>query len=206
MTNLRCTGKLLKRFGVEGPPDPPPGDNTLGDWYANILFLRGAHVLLCVNERSRLPLVTSARELRQFPRRFPREVREVLLAIGVPRAAADEEASLMEELTFGPTRSRSVLGTINEFGNVLKLSWEPREERTFFDWSLALSEMLCSPWATEHRERWPPSSWIPDDASGSSRAEPSNVGRGRPAVPVFPPSTRRGRGVAEAVLGAPDPR
>lgn len=145
MTNLRCTAKLLKRFGVERPPDPPPGDNALGDWYANVLFVPGAHLLLCVSERSRLPVVASARGLRDFPAEFPRHVREVLLAIGVPAGAADRECGRMGEVAFGPTRSRSVLGTLNDFATMLKFSWGDRPDAILFDWSLWLAETPCGP-------------------------------------------------------------
>jgi hypothetical protein len=145
VTNLRCTAKLLKRFGVERPLDPPPGDNAPGDWHANILFLRGAHLLLCVSERGRLPVVVSARGLRDFPLEFPRHVREVLLAIGVPEEAADRECGLMGDLAFGPTENRSVLGTLNGFAQMLKCSWDERPDLSLFDWSLHLAETPCSP-------------------------------------------------------------
>ncbi|MDW7710493.1 MAG: hypothetical protein SCH98_08455 [Deferrisomatales bacterium] len=145
MTTLRCTAKFLKRFGVERPPDPPPGDNVLGDWYANILFLKGAHVLLCVSERSRLPVVASARWLRDFPSQFPRLVGDILAELGVPSDAADRERGRMIPMAFGPTRSRSVLGTLNDFAAMLKVSWNERPDLSLFDWSLRLAETPCSP-------------------------------------------------------------
>ena len=145
MTNLRCTARLLKRFGVEKPPDPSPGTNALGDWYANILFLREAHLLLCVSERGRLPVVASARGLRDFPGRFPGLVKDVLLAHGVSEGTAAAECSAMGTLALGPTRNRSLVGTLNEFGKLLKWSWDERPERSLLDWSLALAEVPCKP-------------------------------------------------------------
>ncbi len=145
MTNLRCTAKLLQRFGVGRPPDPLPGDNALGDWHANLLFLRGAHLLLCVSEHGRLPVVASARGLRDFPREFPRLVHEVLTAIGVPPETADRECDRMGTLAFGPTRNRSVLGTMNDFTNILTLNWDQKPALSLLDWSLSLADILCGP-------------------------------------------------------------
>jgi hypothetical protein len=69
MLVLRCTRKLLERL----PAFPAPAVSTtvLGDWYATILMVRPAHLVLLVNERSRLPVVLLARELSTLLERIP---------------------------------------------------------------------------------------------------------------------------------------
>jgi len=52
MTTLRCTGKLMKRLGIRNPGDPPPPENRLGDWFANILYTRHGHYVLLVSEKT----------------------------------------------------------------------------------------------------------------------------------------------------------
>jgi hypothetical protein len=145
MTNLRCTAKLLRRFGVPNPPDPPPGTNALGDWTADLIAVPGAHLVLCVSERGRLPVVVSARRLYDFPSQFPRLVRDVLGALGVPAEAAEPECMRMATLAYGPTRDRSVLGTLNDFSRMLKSSWMDQPDLSIFDWSLWLAETPCGP-------------------------------------------------------------
>ena len=51
----------------------------------------------------------------------------------------------MGELAFGPTRSRSVLGTLNDFATMLKFSWDKNPDASLFDWSLWLAETPCGP-------------------------------------------------------------
>ena len=60
MVTLRCTQKLLRRLEVTDKPAAPTP--VLGDWYANILFSRPHQLVLCVSERSLLPVVLLAKE------------------------------------------------------------------------------------------------------------------------------------------------
>lgn len=115
MTTLRCTGKLLKRLGILDPGDPPPPENVLGDWFANIIYTRHGHYILLVSERSLLPVLTTARDLDNLVPRFMKQLDDLLLALGVRRELIDHELSSMEPLRFGRTNSRSVLGTMNDF-------------------------------------------------------------------------------------------
>ena len=54
MTALRCTAKLLKRLRISSPGEPPPPENRLGDWFANVVYTRDGHFVLLVSERSLL--------------------------------------------------------------------------------------------------------------------------------------------------------
>jgi hypothetical protein len=114
MTALRCTAKLLKRLGISNPGDPPPPRSALGDWYANILFTRAGHYVLLVSERSRLPVLLTARDLPSLPTRFPQTLTDLLADLDVPRHQIDREIGAMQPLYYGKTANRSVLGTLND--------------------------------------------------------------------------------------------
>lgn len=114
MTALRCTAKLLKRLGISTPEEPPPPENALGDWYANILFTRVGHYVLLVSERSRLPVLLSARDLSSLPTRFIQTLTDLLADLEVPTHQIDREVAAMQPLYFGKTANRSVLGTLND--------------------------------------------------------------------------------------------
>ncbi len=120
MAALRCTAKLLKRLGVTRPEEPPPPENALGDWYANILFTRSGHFVLLVSERTRLPVLLSARDLPSFPHRLLHTLSELLADIGVPSPQIDREIEAMQPLYFGKTANRSVLGTLNDNASLVK--------------------------------------------------------------------------------------
>jgi hypothetical protein len=126
-------------------PDPLPAPTTLlWDWYANILFSRPQLILL-LNERTFLPVVVPASALGSLGQRFIEGLGELLQAIGVPRNAIEMELRQMDPLAYAPTKSRSMLGSMQEFmfhvgqlayrypgPNVLKIA-------------LHLSEMRCAP-------------------------------------------------------------
>jgi hypothetical protein len=114
MTALRCTAKLLKRLRISNPGEPPPPENALGDWYANILFTRAGHYVLLVSERSRLPVLLTARDLSSLPTRFVQTLTDLLADVDVPKHQIDREVAAMPPLFYGKTANRSVLGTLND--------------------------------------------------------------------------------------------
>jgi Domain of unknown function (DUF6933) len=145
MVTLRCTQKLLRR--VPGPlSDSPARPSTLlGDWYANLLFRKPQQLVLCISERTLLPVIVPAKELRTLPVRLALAVREVLIALGVAAALADRERAEMREFCFARTESKRVLGSLNEF--MFELSYivdirpyEPQLQRSLF-----LAETPCKP-------------------------------------------------------------
>ena len=124
---------------------PPPSTTLLGDWYANILFARPEQLVLCVSERTLLPVVVTARNARALGVRLAQSLREVLLRLGVSSLLVDGEQSKMNPVAFGPTRNRRVLGTINEF--MFQLSWyfHDHPAALFADASLSLARTPCKP-------------------------------------------------------------
>lgn len=146
MITLRCTKKLLKKFEIDDPGLPGESNNALGDWYADILYTRQGHYLICVSEKSLLPIVLSARDIGSFVPRFQREVFDVLKELGVSEEMAGMELDLMYPLSFGKTKSRVVLGSMNDFIRTLKYLLPIQyETHTCRDWSRNLGKTPCSP-------------------------------------------------------------
>lgn len=152
MNALRCTAKLRKRIGLEALPEPGSGIAALGDWYAHLLTVGRQPLVLAVSERSLLAVVLPARDLKNLARNFLHAVRERLARIGVDEAAVEREMACLQPLAFAATRSRSVLGSINDFVFQLKAraahplgrDWTPQ---SFED---ELGEVPCSPLGYEH--------------------------------------------------------
>src|ERR1700730_11731796 len=115
MVVVRCTQQLrlrLKQFDDE----PPVRSTTrLGDWYGNILRMGGRHALIFISERSRLPVIIPIREANRLRIVFPDAVCQMLPAVGVSATDIEEERSRMLEIAYGRTKSRSLLGTLNDF-------------------------------------------------------------------------------------------
>jgi hypothetical protein len=153
MTTLRCTGKLTKRLGIRDPGEPPPPENVLGDWFANILYTRHGHYVLVVSERSLLPVLTTARDLDNLVPRFMNQLGEVLSALGVRRELIDRELSRMEPLYFGRTNSRSILGSMNDFVQMFKYMLPDGQDLTLLNWSLQLAKAPCGPIDMERPNR-----------------------------------------------------
>ena len=144
MLNLRCTQKLLKRLPTTVVETPQPSTTLLGDWYANILFSK-PQLILCVSERTLLPVVVQAKDIAAFPERLAVAVHELLTVLGVPSPLANQERAEMQEVQFGRTINKRLLGSINEF--MFHLDDDLRTDPTpsLLQRSLRLGEMPCGP-------------------------------------------------------------
>lgn len=141
MLVLRCTRKLLGRLHV-APTDDALSTTVLGDWYATILPIRPAHLILLVNERSRLPVVLPARELSTLLDRVPKAVAGVLTDLGVNSQSIEQERAAMQVICCAPTRSRSVLGAMNESVFQIQLMREDGPLPDLRTLSLDLAQLL----------------------------------------------------------------
>jgi Domain of unknown function (DUF6933) len=140
---LRCTAKLLTRLKVPLTTAPIAPSTRLGDWYANLLFTRPARLVLCVSERTLLPVLVPARELETLLPRFRRTVSDVLEAIGVAEHAVRDEEREMVDVAIGRTASKRVLGSMNDFAWMVVGYLEGTT--SLLDISLRLAETPCSP-------------------------------------------------------------
>jgi hypothetical protein len=147
MLTLRCTKKLLDRMRLIPDPSPPASTGRLGDWYAHYVIVHRQHVILAVSERTLLPVVLSAVPISTVVPRFLESVHDVLRALGIPDAEVENEVKEMRDVTVGKTESRSVLGSVNDFGRLLEAYLEGR---SYLGAALKLAEAPCKPigWAS----------------------------------------------------------
>jgi len=141
MFTLRCTAKLRKRLGTTGETASAPASTKLGDWYAHLLFTR-PQLVLCVSDRTLLPVLIPARESRLLVPRLREAVAQMLGALGVAEAAVAAEQDAMIDAVIGKTASRQVLGSLNDFAWMLD---SYRGAGTLLEVSLRLAETPCGP-------------------------------------------------------------
>jgi hypothetical protein len=144
MVTLRCTRKLLARVPEMGAVDgaEPPPTTALGDWFATIVFDRKRHIVVCVSERTLLPVLLPAAPLSGLPARLGPAVADMLLAIGISGPTIEDEVAEMSPLTFGRTNNRRVLGTLNDFLRMLPHELDRSE--SLLEAALWLAKAPCS--------------------------------------------------------------
>ena len=156
MFTLRCTQKLLERrhlmpADLRGAETPEP-TTVLGDWYGHMLLIQRQHLVMLVSDRSRLCVLTTARDIDRLTQRFDSALTELLRAINISEDAIALEQRAMGQMCCGLTTERpigrSVLGSIKDYANVLKCG--DIAERSLFDWNLYFSDWICGPLGYEH--------------------------------------------------------
>jgi hypothetical protein len=131
MYTLRCTRKLLKRTDETPSSEAVSPTTVLGDWYANLLYLRPQQLVLAMNERTLLCALLPAAPAATVAERLRIEVGGLLRDIGVPGTKVEAELAAMEHVTIGTTASRAVLGCMNDA--VKMLAAYPRDTRGELD-------------------------------------------------------------------------
>lgn len=115
----------------------------LGDWYATLIHAPRLQVVLVVSERTLLPVVVPAREARTLVPRFRVALAAMLLRLDVRPSVVEREMRAMDEVAVGKTRSRTVLGSMNDFIRMSKgHPWPPR---SLEELSLELASAPCGP-------------------------------------------------------------
>ena len=114
MIVYRCTQRLAKRLRVPLADDAFPSSGALGDWYANVLNVASARLVLCLSEHTLLPVILPIRK-SEFPSQFPQYLGGVLAGVGIPERIIERETGLAMQPAFAKTRDRSLLGSLNDF-------------------------------------------------------------------------------------------
>ena len=118
MFTVRCTARALKRFRFQPAAASSPSTTRLGSWYANLLNFRRQRLVICVSERTLLPVLVPALN-DTFPVRLGEYVGQVLVRLGIPRDLIEAEIAQMGSWEIGRTQSRSVIGVMTEFSFAL---------------------------------------------------------------------------------------
>lgn len=145
MITIHCTRKLLNRLRVEGADPVSAPTAVLGDWYANLLFSRPTQLILCMSERSLLPVVVPARGAGALGERLRGSLEVLLRAFGASASTIDGELREMESVAYGPARSRRALGSLNDFMFHLDVLVRDRPHLSFEEMSIRLAGTPCKP-------------------------------------------------------------
>ena len=113
MITLRSTARAAQALGLQFADDPPPGSSPLGDWYVNLIPTAAGGLFLFMNEQTLLMVVVPRGEPRIL-HTFVARVGNLLSMIGVPNTRIEMEIEHFSEARIGKTRSRSLLGVMND--------------------------------------------------------------------------------------------
>jgi uncharacterized protein DUF6933 len=142
---IRCTRKLIKSLHARSPAEGIHSTTGLGDWYANLLFTKRLRLIICVSERSPLPVFLEAKDRFSFATRFQEQVRSVLECVGVPSYAVERETHEMTQVVLGVTVSRSVLGSLNDLALLSRFAIEGHSHIDLTSLAIEIADTPCSP-------------------------------------------------------------
>jgi hypothetical protein len=98
--------------------------------------------VLCVSDRSLLPVVIPARRARTLVPRFQDALAELLVLLGVSTAEIERELAEMVDARIGRTASRTILGSMNDF---LRMLSSRRPGTSLLQVPRELAEAPCGP-------------------------------------------------------------
>ena len=143
MFALRCTRKLLSRGAPSILAAPVAPTTVLGDWYANIIFTRPEHLVVCLSERTLLPVVVTAKDIQKLPNRVTAAVERMLHEIGIAPKMIAAEIREMEHGYLAVTADRKVLGSLNDFMFHFEHTYHERPGLSLHERACRLAEMPC---------------------------------------------------------------
>ena len=156
MLTIRATTRLLKRAKIQPDPAPPASTGKLGDWYGNLLIVRPAQLVLCVSERTLLPVLGPAKDVAGLAERLMNGAGDVLRAIGVAEVEVLRELEHMRDVRFAKTASRPILGSMNDFAFMFEMGSKLVEDsgpRPLLEEALQLAKAPCSPIGMDSPDR-----------------------------------------------------
>lgn len=142
MTAFRCTAKLLKTMKAKPVEPTLPATNRLGEWTANLIRVSRIQLVLAVSDRTRLGVVIDAAPYASVRDRFAEALFKALLYLDVPAELAAAEAESMRGAEIAASNSRSVLGTLNQFGYLIEGYLEFGEIQSATALTQRLAEMV----------------------------------------------------------------
>src|SRR5512133_773059 len=148
MVTLRITHKLQKLLDIDLSQQLQPTTNKLGDWYANLLPTYAGDLIVFVNEKTLWSVAIPIWESDNLLLLFHLRVGNLLGMIGIQSKAIDNELRHYSQLQFGKTRSRSILGSMNDIAFQYQVIAEESESKADLSLSNAeyrLCQMPCKP-------------------------------------------------------------
>jgi len=148
MITLRCTLKLQRFLGIVPAKILELTTATLGDWYANLVPTVSGDLIVLVNEKSLLTVAIPIEESNNLIPLFRLRVANLLGMIGINPKEIINELSHYDQIRFGKTVSRRILGSMNDIAWQYQTLAEEAENKTDLSLSKAelnLSRMPCKP-------------------------------------------------------------
>ena len=100
--------------------------------------------MICVSERSLLPVFVEAKDRSTFADRLREAVRSVMESIGVTGGLIEGELNEMSQVRIGATSSRKVLGSLNELSFLSRDSVDRRPQIDLIALATEIAETPCS--------------------------------------------------------------
>ena len=148
MVTMRLTHKLQKLLDINLPEQLQPTTSKLGDWYANFVPTDSGDLIILVNEKTLLSVAIPFWESNHLLLLFRLRVENLLGMIGIPAKAIAQELHHYNDIQFGKTRSRIVLGSMNDLAYQYQAIAEMVENKADLSLSNAeyrMSQMPCKP-------------------------------------------------------------
>lgn len=118
MVVLRATQKVLKLLPAPSG-EPATSSTALGDWYVNRIVVDRRPLLLLLSSRSRLSIVTGAKDVKTLPRRLCALVEARLQRLGVDAAIVAQEVEASSVVAVARTADRSLTGQMVDFAKII---------------------------------------------------------------------------------------
>jgi len=123
MIKLCCTQQILKKLKLDPlalkAQEPVQATAALGTWYAKYIINERQHAIVLVNDKTRMCLVTTAKDIQHLPERLEAALAETLTNMDVQRHFIEQEVVHYRDVCYSTTTSapdgRSVLGSINQY-------------------------------------------------------------------------------------------
>lgn len=114
MFTIRSTRRLLDRLKALPLKNPEPPSTRLGDWYANLASRKTGELIICVSERTFLPVVLPIAALPNIAQELAKGLAIVLAELGIEKKLIELErwasristpvAQRLEEVISGKVR------------------------------------------------------------------------------------------------------
>ncbi len=122
---LRCTAKLLKELAVPKSKvyEFLQLDDSLGSWYANIIFISRKKCLLFVNEKTLFAFIIPGikkSDLKNIKDLFIENLTLNFNYIGIEQSTIKIIIDSYKEIEIGKTTNRSVLGSMIDYAKCYK--------------------------------------------------------------------------------------
>jgi len=148
MVTLLLTHKLQKLLNIELTEHLKPTTSKLGDWYANFVPTYSGDLIVLVNEKTLLSIAIPIWELDHLLLMVHLRLGNLLGMMRIPPLVIEQELHHYSDFQFGKTKSRIVLGSMNDIAYQYQVLSEMARNKADLSLSNAeyrLSEMPCKP-------------------------------------------------------------